>query len=97
MSIAKKKRKKSVRPTAKASKKEASGTELPVDYALRVMRDDGAEESRRDTMAKAALPYLHAKPKAGDTAARDEAERKKMEEASERLRQKLGLAQPEES
>jgi hypothetical protein len=28
---------------------------------LRVMRDDSAETSRRDDMAKAAAPYVHAK------------------------------------
>ncbi len=73
---------------AKASAKD----ELPVEYVLRVMRDGGAEVERRDAMAKTALPYLHAKPKAGDTRAEDEAEREKMEEASARLARRLARA-----
>ena len=37
------------------------GTELPLDYMLRVMRDTTASATRRDEMARAAAPYLHAK------------------------------------
>ena len=33
--------------------------EVPLDYMLRVMRDETAEPHRRDAMAKAAAPYLH--------------------------------------
>lgn len=36
-----------------------NGELLPLDYCLRVMRDDKAAASRRDEMAKAALPFLH--------------------------------------
>jgi|GEM_PF-6950919 hypothetical protein len=36
--------------------------ETPVDYMLRVMRDPKAAPGRRDTMAKSATPYVHAKP-----------------------------------
>jgi hypothetical protein len=39
----------------------AAGGELPLDYMLRVMRDTAAEYPRRDDMAKAAAPYVHAK------------------------------------
>lgn len=39
----------------------AAGTETPLEYMLRVMGDRTAEHSRRDDMAKAAAPYLHAK------------------------------------
>ena len=35
--------------------------ESPLDYMLRVMRDPGAEPFRRDRMAQAAAPYVHAK------------------------------------
>jgi hypothetical protein len=35
--------------------------ELPLDYMLRVMRDEGADDERRDLMAIAAAPYLHAR------------------------------------
>lgn len=37
------------------------GGESPLDYMLRVMRDEGQAEDRRDDMAKAAAPYVHAK------------------------------------
>jgi hypothetical protein len=39
---------------------EATGT-LPLDYMLSVMRDAKADAKRRDAMAVAAAPYLHAK------------------------------------
>lgn len=39
---------------------EASG-ETPLAYMLRVMRDPKAKQDRRDGMARAAAPYLHAK------------------------------------
>jgi hypothetical protein len=35
--------------------------ETPLDYMLRVMRDQSAESSRRDDMAKAAAGYVHAR------------------------------------
>ena len=38
-----------------------AGGELPLDYMLRTMRDPAASAKRRDEMAKAAAPYLHAK------------------------------------
>lgn len=38
----------------------ASGL-MPVDYMLQVMRDNTAEKSRRDDMAKAVAPYLSPK------------------------------------
>jgi hypothetical protein len=36
-------------------------TESPLDYMLRVMRDPTQDDARRDAMAKAALPYVHAR------------------------------------
>jgi hypothetical protein len=36
----------------------ASG-EAPLDYMIRVMRDESAPHGRRDEMAKAAAPYVH--------------------------------------
>jgi hypothetical protein len=32
---------------------------LPLDYMLAVLRDETAEPSGRDDMARAAAPYLH--------------------------------------
>ena len=37
----------------------------PLDYMLQVMNDDDAEAARRDRMAIAAAPFVHARP--GDT------------------------------
>ena len=37
----------------------AASGEKPLDYMLRVMRDETAEPIRRDAMAKAAAPYVH--------------------------------------
>ena len=38
-----------------------NGGEMPLDYILRIMRDPSAPAKRRDEMAKAAAPFLHAK------------------------------------
>jgi hypothetical protein len=35
--------------------------ESPLSYMLRVMRDPTVEDPRRDEMARAAAPYVHAK------------------------------------
>src|SRR5271170_6984863 len=49
------------RATAEArAAAEATGV-LPLDYMLLVMRDANADVKRRDAMAMAAAPYLHAK------------------------------------
>ena len=54
-----------VGPAQRASKeafaKAAEGGEMPLDYMLAVMRDKTADEKRRDTMAAAAAPYVHAR------------------------------------
>lgn len=34
----------------------------PLDYMLSVMMDPGADPARRDRMAQAAAPFVHAKP-----------------------------------
>lgn len=39
----------------------AASGETPLQYMLRVMRDDGADIQRRDDMAKAAASYVHAR------------------------------------
>ena len=35
--------------------------ETPLDYMIRVMRDEDADMARRDWAAQAAAPYLHAR------------------------------------
>lgn len=39
----------------------AAQGETPLEYMLRVLRDPTVEHERRDDMAKAAAPYVHAK------------------------------------
>jgi len=39
----------------------AASGEDPLDYMIRVMRDESAPAERRDEMAKAAAPYVHPK------------------------------------
>ena len=48
------------RITEEALKKAGEG-ETPLEYMLRVMRDDKENPTRRDEMALAAAPYMHAK------------------------------------
>jgi hypothetical protein len=38
-----------------------SNGEMPIDYMLRIMRDENAPDARRDRMARAAAAYLHSK------------------------------------
>jgi hypothetical protein len=64
--------------------------ETPVDYMLRVMRDPDATPTRRDTMAKSATPYLHARPAAKKKRGGAEAGLKKqLETARETLAGKI--------
>ena len=39
----------------------AAGGETPIDYMIRVMRDQNAPSARRDKMALAAAAYLHSR------------------------------------
>src|SRR5690242_17674845 len=39
----------------------AASGEDPLDYMIRIMRDESASPERRDEMAKAAAPYVHPK------------------------------------
>ena len=43
-------------------RKTTSGGDTPLDYMLKVMRDDEADQKRRDEMAKIAASYVHQKP-----------------------------------
>lgn len=45
---------------AREAEVKASGL-TPLQYMLKVMRDDNADKARRDDMAKAAAPYVHPK------------------------------------
>jgi hypothetical protein len=45
-----------------AAKKKAEAPISPLDYMLRVMLDPEADPQRRDRMAMAAAPFLHARP-----------------------------------
>jgi hypothetical protein len=45
--------------------------ESPLSYMLRVMRDPTVEDPRRDEMARAAAPYVHAKISPENTKATD--------------------------
>lgn len=45
----------------KSSLIAAGDGEMPLQYMLRVMRDPGADEKRRDAMATAAATYIHPK------------------------------------
>lgn len=53
-----------------ADKAAASGL-TPLEYMLTVMRDEEAERTRRDDMAKAAAPYMHPKLAAVEHTGRD--------------------------
>ena len=38
-----------------------SGGEMPIEYMLRVMRNENAPDARRDLMARTAAAYLHSR------------------------------------
>jgi len=50
----------------------ANAAMTPLDYMLAVMRDPGADDQRRDRMAQAAAPYVHAK--AGESTKKEDRE-----------------------
>ena len=47
--------------SAERQAKVAATGDTPLDYMLKVMRDESAAPDRRDDMAKAAAPYVHPK------------------------------------
>ena len=49
------------RSSEEARRKAAETGETPLDYMLRVQRDPSVGDARRDDMAKAAAPYVHAR------------------------------------
>ncbi|MFK0163505.1 hypothetical protein [Rhizobium sp. NPDC090279] len=49
------------KPRARRRKVVSTG-DTPLDYMLKVMRDDEADQKRRDEMAKIAASYVHQKP-----------------------------------
>jgi len=50
-----------------AQQEEIAATgETPLQYMIRIMRDPQVEHPRRDEMAKAAAPYVHARLAATD-------------------------------
>ena len=49
------------RISAEARANAAATGEMPVDYMLRIMRDENVDARRRDDMAKSVAPYLHPK------------------------------------
>ena len=49
--------------TVNRPRKSLSGL-TPLEYMLRVMNDDEAEDARRDRMAMAAAPFVHARAEA---------------------------------
>lgn len=52
----------SVAKTDKEARERAlESGESPLDYMLRIMRDESAEAERRDRMAASAAPYVHSK------------------------------------
>ncbi|MBB6484854.1 hypothetical protein [Rhizobium lusitanum] len=50
------------RKTRARRHKSVSAGDTPLDYMLKVMRDDEADQKRRDEMAKIAASYVHQKP-----------------------------------
>ena len=54
-------RRKGAPNTATAARQAAisASGEAPLDYMIRIMRDESAPTERRDDMAKAAAPYIH--------------------------------------
>lgn len=44
-----------------AYERAQEGGELPLDYLLRVMRNEDTDEAKRIDCAKAAAPYIHPK------------------------------------
>lgn len=49
------------RTRERANEIAESGAPTPLDYMLGIMNNPRADNSRRDDMAKAAAPYVHAK------------------------------------
>jgi hypothetical protein len=64
----------------------AQSGETPLEYMLRVMRDPKQKDNRRDEMAKAAAPYVHARLAAAQI---EHAEKPSEPVSAEELRQEI--------
>ncbi len=62
--------KKEPKPTVEAARDIRAAAKVcrltPLEYMLGVLNDEGAETERRDRMAQAAAPYVHAKAEAAE-------------------------------
>jgi hypothetical protein len=70
----------------------ASSGERPLEYMIRVMRDEAAESTRRDEMAKAAAPYLHPRLSSIEHTGDNEAFRKAVDMTDDQLAAITGRA-----
>jgi hypothetical protein len=59
---------------SQAAIEKAAERTMPLDYMLAVMHDESADKDRRDRMAAAAAPYLHARLQSIDSTVRTEIE-----------------------
>ena len=57
-------------PTTPPPSAATNPEETPLEYMLRVMRDPGVDDARRDRLAVAAAPFLH--PKIGEGGKKDQ-------------------------
>lgn len=58
--------------TREIADKAASEGETPLEFMLKVMRDQGAEMAQRMDMAKSAAPYIHARLASVDVGNKDD-------------------------
>lgn len=62
------------RPNAPSQHKEYPGVTTPLEYMLAVMNDSASDDGRRDRMAIAAAPYVHARAADAKLGKKEEAE-----------------------
>lgn len=84
------------RINAEVKAKALAGGITPLEYMLSVMRDDKAETSRRDEMAKAAAPYCHPRLAATELTGPDGGPIDvRLRSARDELARKLAAGEPE--
>lgn len=65
--------------------KAANENMTPLDYMLKVMRDENEDKKLRMTMAYYAAPYIHAKPSAGKAGKKEDKEERAKKAGSGRF------------
>lgn len=72
-----------IAPAPDIARAAANADMTPLEYMLTVMRDPGADDARRDRMAQAAAPFVHARADSAAPGKKEQAAERAQDAAAE--------------